>query len=118
MFDTIFIENLKTQALIGIHAFERAAAQPLIISVELSTDIRQAAATDDVKYALDYDAISRFIDDFVQQSSYQLLEALAENLTAQLFAHFEIQQIQLKIQKPGAIAYTQNVGVSICRKCN
>lgn len=115
MQDTIFIENIPTQAVIGIHSFEQAAPQPLIISVELGTDITTAAQHDEVQYALDYDAISHFIDTYVQASRYQLLEALAENLCAALFAEFAIQSILLSIQKPGAITYTRQVGVKIYR---
>lgn len=116
MQDTIFIENLPTQAVIGIHDFEKAAPQKLILSVELGTDIGQAAQTDDVQYALDYDAISRFIDAYVQASSYELLETLAENLCAALFAEFAMHSINLTIQKPGAITYTQRVGLKISRQ--
>lgn len=116
MQDTIFIENIPTQAVIGIHDFEKAAPQKLIISVELGADIRQAASTDDMQYALDYDAISRFIDAYVQDSSVELLEALAENLCQALFAAFAMQAITLTIQKPGAITYTQRVGVKITRQ--
>lgn len=116
MQDTIFIDNIPTQAVIGIHDFEKAASQKLIISVELGTDIRQAAETDDVQYALDYDAVSRFIDDYVQASNYELLEALAENLCTALFAEFNMQSIGLSIQKPGAITYTRCVGVKIYRQ--
>lgn len=116
MSDTIFIENIPTQAIIGIHDFEKAAPQKLIVSVELGTDIRQAAETDKVQHALDYDAISRFIDEFVRASQYELLEALAEHLVAALFENFTMTDIKLRLQKPGAITYTQNVGVSIYRQ--
>ncbi len=116
MQDIIFIENLPTQAVIGICDFERVAPQKLLISVELGTDIRQAAETDDVQYALDYDAISRFIDETVQATHFGLLETLAEHLVAALFDHFTMQSIKLSIQKPGAIAYTQHVGLTIYRQ--
>ncbi len=116
MLDTIFIENIPTQAIIGIHDFEKAAPQKLIIGVELGTDIRQAAETDDVQYALDYDAISRFIDEYVQGTQFELIETLAENLVAALFEKFAMQTIKLRLQKPGAIAYTQQVGLIIYRE--
>ncbi len=115
MSDSIFIEHLVSEAIIGIHRFEQAAPQKLIISVELGTDIRPAAASDAVRDALDYDAISRFIDKFVRASRYGLLETLAEKLVAALFEHFTMQSIRLRLQKPGAITYTQHVGVSIYR---
>lgn len=116
MQDLIFIDNLTTQAIIGIHDFEKAAPQKLIISVALGCDIRPAADTDDVKYALDYDAISRFIDNTVQASQFGLLETLAEHLIAELFSTFSMQSIKLTVQKPGAIAYTQQVGLTIYRE--
>ncbi|PIE44930.1 MAG: dihydroneopterin aldolase [Gammaproteobacteria bacterium] len=116
MSDNVFIENIPTQAVIGVHTFEKAAAQKLLVSVEMATDIRQAAETDDIQYALDYDAISRFIDEFVRASRYALLEALAENLAAALFANFAMQSITLRLQKPGAITYTQQVGLLIHRQ--
>ncbi len=115
MLDIIFIENIVTEAVIGIHQFEKVAPQKLIISVELGTDIRQAADTDDLQYALNYDAISRFIDNFTRNSQYELIETLAENLVKALFENFTMQSIKLRLQKPGAIALTQNVGVSIYR---
>lgn len=116
MQDTIFIEEIPTQTVIGIHDFEKAAPQKLWISVEMGTDIRQAAATDDVTHALNYDEISRFIDAYVRKTQVELLETLAEQLVAELFKQFSMQSIKLKIQKPGAITYTQNVGIVICRE--
>ncbi len=118
MLDIIFIENISTEAIIGIHKFEKVLPQKLIISVELGTDITKAAETDDVQYALNYDAISHFIDDFVKLSKYELIETLAENLVKSLFDNFSMQSIKLRIQKPGAITYTQNVGLSIYRTRN
>ncbi len=116
MRDTIFIENIQTQAIIGIHNFEKAAAQKLIVSVELGTDIRQAAETDDVQYALDYDAISRFIDEYVRATQFELIETLAEHLVAALFKQFAMNSVKLRLQKPGAITYTQQVGLVIYRE--
>lgn len=116
MLDKIFIENITTAAVIGIHDFEKAAAQKLIISVELGTDITQTAQTDDVQYALDYDAISRFIDEYVRSTTFELIETLAENVVKQLFEHFSMQTVKLRLQKPGAIPYTQMVGVEIVRE--
>lgn len=116
MQDKIFIEEIPTQAVIGIHDFEKAASQKLWISIEMGTDISQAAATDDVTHALNYDEISRFIDAFVRKTQVELLETLAERLAAELFQQFRMQSIKLTIRKPGAITYTQKVGLVIYRE--
>ncbi len=114
--DKIFIKNIKTKAIIGIYDFEKKHPQKIIISLEMGTDIRKASKKDDIKYALDYDEISKFIDSFVQKSNYELIETLAENIVKQLFYKYElIQDIKLKLEKPKAISYTKQVGVKIFR---
>ncbi len=107
---------MATQAVIGVYDFEKVAPQKLIISVELGTDITQAAETDSVEHALNYDAISRFIDDTVRASRFDLLEALAKHLIDALFENFAMSSIRLTIEKPGAISYTQAVGLTIYRE--
>lgn len=116
MLDKIFIENIKTAAIIGIHDAERVSPQPLVISVELGCDIRSAADNDEISNALDYAVISEFIDNYVRQTTFALIETLAERLVSDLFAHFSVQTIKLRLEKPAAIALTQQVGVEIFRQ--
>ncbi len=116
MQDIIFIKDIPVQTIIGIHDFEQVAPQKLLVSVELGTDIRQAAQTDDVQYALDYAAISQLLVDTIEASRFALLEALAEHIVETLFAHFAMHSIKLTLSKPSAIPYTQQVGLSIYRE--
>lgn len=115
MIDTVFIHDIHTESIIGIFPEEKTAPQPLIISVELGTGFAKAASNDDIKYALDYDVISRRIDAFVRETRVELLETLAERLCNMLFDEFSVQQITLTITKPNAIALTQSVGVKLQR---
>lgn len=114
--DSIFIHNLNCQAIIGIHDFERLKPQPLIISVDLFTDITKAAASEDINDALNYFAITQFIEDYVVNSSYQLIETLAENLVATLIKEYKLKAVKLKLTKPSALKQTQQVGVEIYRE--
>ncbi|MDO5090678.1 MAG: dihydroneopterin aldolase [Cardiobacteriaceae bacterium] len=114
--DIVYIRQLKVQTLIGILPHERAAKQTLIISAELGTDFRQAAQTDDVQHALNYAAISDFIADFAANAPHGLLETFAAHLTDALFAAYPAHSIRLDIQKPGAIAATQHIGISQYRE--
>lgn len=115
MSDLIFIHQLPTRATIGVHRFERALSQKLLISLEMETDIRQAAQSDTIEHTLNYDAISQFVDQTVRASDCKLLETLAESLVDKLFSTFSMQAIRLTIEKPGAISYTQQVGLTIYR---
>lgn len=114
--DTVYIRELKVKTLIGILPHERAATQTLIVSVELGTDFRQAAQTDDVQHALNYAAISDFILAFAKDAQYGLLETFAAHLTDALFAHYPAHSIRLTLQKPGAIAHTRYVGITQYRE--
>ena len=109
--DTVYIRELKVKSLIGILPHERAAKQTLIISVELGTDFRAAADSDDVRHALDYAKISDFIIDFAAHAEFGLLETLAAALSDALFAEFAPLDILIDIQKPGAVAHSQNIGI-------
>mgnify|MGYP003577102027 CR=1 FL=1 len=45
--DTIFIESLRVDALVGVYAYEREAVQPLLFDIRLGYDNRVPAASDE-----------------------------------------------------------------------
>ena len=87
-----------------------------MVDFEIPVDIKKPAKTDDIRQAVDYKAISKRIIEFVSKSRYQLIEALADNLAAQLLKEFRLREIRLRISKPGAIRGSRNVGIEITRK--
>ncbi len=113
--DTIFIQQLKVDTIIGVYEHERTVKQPLIIDLQLDYDISQAAASDNLKYALDYHQLSIDIHQFVSESSYQLIEALAEALAKRILKNNAIKKVDLTISKPQALDLAQNVGIRINR---
>lgn len=116
MQDSIFIKNIPVKTFIGVYAFEQHLLQTLKISLQLFTDTRRAAQTDDLNDALDYAAISEFVASFAATHRFALIERLAAELIAALFAAYPtIEAIKIKVKKPGAITYTQSVGVCIYR---
>ena len=102
--DTVFIEGLDVKTVIGIHDWERNIRQQLVIDLELATDIRPAASKDNIEHTLNYQLISQRITEFVQQSSYGLIETLAEHLAALLMDEYSVPWLKLTVRKPGAIA--------------
>src|SRR3546814_2820872 len=46
--DTVFIEALEVEALIGIYDWERRIRQPLLFDIEMQFDNRVPAASDDI----------------------------------------------------------------------
>lgn len=103
MNDKVRVENLETEAVIGVYAFEQVSPQPLLIDLELTTDFSRAFDSDDLKDALDYDALSKKVRSFCEQSRYALLEALAGGIIYLLFEHPAISKVGVRIRKPQAL---------------
>lgn len=115
MNDKIFIYDLKLSAVIGTNADERVRKQCLIINLEVAVDTTAAAEHDDLTKSIDYEKLVRFIINFVDHSSFQLIETLANRLANNICEKFHVSGLILKIQKPEALAVTSQVGVIIRR---
>ena len=113
--DKIFIRNLETETIIGTFDWERQISQKLYFDVEMATDVGKAASSDRLDDALDYKAISKYIQDFVAKSECQLIETLANQIATALTEEFNIGWLRLCLNKKGAIRGAQDVGVIVER---
>lgn len=113
--DIIFLRGLRIDTLIGIFDWERQTRQTLIFDLEMATDIRRAAMSDDIKDTLDYKAIAKRLSAFVGESRFQLVETLAEHCAALLREEFGVTWVRLCINKKGAVSIAEDVGVIIER---
>lgn len=114
--DTIFIEKLSFLASIGVFEWEKQVKQTLVLDIELSTNIRPAAATDDLNLTLNYAAISEQVILLAQSQHHDLIETLAEKLAAMLLENFNTQQVTLTLRKPNAVPAAGSVGIKITRQ--
>lgn len=113
--DRVFIEDLNVQTVIGIYDWEREIKQTVSLDLEMEFDILMAAETDSIEDALDYKAVSKRLIRFIEDSEFQLVEALAERCAAIVLAEFPVQWLRLKVSKPGAVRGSSAVGVIIER---
>lgn len=113
--DKIFLNELKVETVIGIWEWERKIRQTVIIDLEMSADIAKAAATDDVKDTLNYKSVAKRIQSFVADSSFQLVETLAERIAGIIRDEFEVKWVRVRVNKVGAIRGSRDVGILIER---
>ena len=113
--DKIFLDELKVDTIIGIWEWERRIRQTVVIDIEMSADIAKAAATDDVADTLNYKSVAKRVQTFVADSSFKLVETLAERIAAIIRDEFEVAWVKVRVNKPGAIRGSRAVGVSIER---
>lgn len=113
--DKVFIEALEIECVIGIYDWERKIRQPVVFDIEMDFDNRKPAASDDIADTLDYKAVSKRLIQFVSESSFGLVERLAEHCCAIVLDEFAVSRVKLKLSKPGAVRGAKAVGVIIER---
>ena len=113
--DIIFIRQLSLQAVIGVYEWERQHPQPLYMDLDMAVDTRPAARSDAIDDALDYHQVSRRIEDYVNNSRFQLVETLAEQCARLIMEEFSVAGVKLTLHKPQALMNADSVGVCIQR---
>ncbi len=113
--DLVFIEDLRIDTVIGIYDWERRTRQTIALDIEMGFDNTKPAASDAIDDTLNYKAVSKRLIAFVESSSFQLVETLAERCTAILREEFGVAWVRLKLSKPGAVRGAKAVGVVIER---
>src|SRR5690606_6190747 len=111
----VFIRGLRVETVIGIYDWERGVRQPVVLDLELGTDLRPAAASGRIEDALDYHAISTRLQQFIGEGRFLLVETLAEQCAELLQREFGVGWLRLRLAKPTAIAAATEVGVEIER---
>jgi len=113
--DIVFLRGLRIEAIIGIYDWEKEVRQPVILDLEMSTDVARAAAGDRIEDALDYRAVSKRLKQFVGESRVELVETLAERCAGIIRDEFGVRWVRLRLNKIGAVSDATDVGVVIER---
>ena len=101
--DEIRIENLKVFANHGVFKEEQESGQDFYINAVLYGDTRKAGTTDELDESTNYGDVCHYINRFVSENVYKLIETVAENLARELLTHFPlVKAIDLEIRKPHA----------------
>lgn len=114
--DAIFLHDLRVETIVGIWEWERRIRQWVSIDLEMGGDIRGAAAVDRIEATLNYKAVAKRVQQFVSDSSYQLVETLAQRIAELVLTEFDVPWVRVRVSKPGAIRGARDVGVVIRRE--
>jgi dihydroneopterin aldolase len=114
--DIVFIEDLRVPTTIGIYEWERNVQQTISFDIELGTDIRKAAASDDIDNALNYKSVSKRVIAYTTESRFLLVDTLAERVAELILEEFQVRWLRLRVTKRGAVRGSQGVGIVIERE--
>ena len=79
-------------------------------------DLRKAGRSDDLNDTVNYKAVKKGILKLVEESGFQLIESLAENIADIALADDKIQQVVVTIDKPSALRFAKSSAVEIVRR--
>ena len=116
--DTIFLNDLRVETVIGIFDWERKIRQTVSIDLEMAADIRRAAASDSIDDTLDYKSVAKRLISFVEDSDFGLVETLAERIARIVVTEFDVPRVKVTLHKPGAVRGSKDVGVMIEREAD
>ncbi len=113
--DSIEIKDLLLRGIIGINESERKHKQDVLINITLWTDLRAAAAQDDIAQTVNYRTLTKQVIQNVEASQYFLLETLTDRIAGLCLQDPRVARVQVSVEKPGALRFARSVGVRIER---
>ena len=113
--DIVFVKDLRFKTIVGCWDWERQMPQTVSIDLDMGWDNKPAAASDDIKDALNYKDVSKRVESFVQEKKFELVEAAAEGIAGMLMDEFGMPWIRVAIHKPYAVTNSKSVGVVVER---
>lgn len=114
--DKISIRDLTVRCIIGLEEHERRERQDVLINVDVWADLSDAIEHDDVKRGLDYKQLNKQIIKLAEDSSYFLVERLAEEIARCCLSFERVYGVRVSVEKPGALRFARSVGVEIYRE--
>ena len=105
----------RVDAIIGIYEWERTTRQTIAVDLEMGTDIRPAAAGDDIEKTASYKDVAKRLSDFIEHSEFLLVETLAEEIASIVLGEFPVFWVRVTVHKPGAVSVARDVGIIIER---
>lgn len=115
MTDRILISDLSLRCIIGVNEDERREKQDVLINLAISADLKKAGGSDRFEDTVDYRAIKKEIVRMVENSTYHLVEALAEAIADLCLKFPGVLQVRVRVDKPAALRFARSVGVEITR---
>lgn len=113
--DLIKINDISAGAIIGTEDYERETKQELRLSITIFTDLRKAGKTDSLEHTIDYSSLESQVRSTVENSSFELIEALAEEV-ARIALELEMtDKVKVSVKKPSALNMTGSAEVEITR---
>jgi len=116
--DSIFVEGLELDCIVGLRPYERRRPQRVRLDLALGLNLTPAARTGRISRTCDYDRVTEQVVALLRFREYRLVEAATEELAAMLFAVYpHLLQVDIRLDKPTALrGRAHSTGVRVSRR--
>ncbi len=116
MRDVILLQGIQVPAALGVTAAERRMRRPVLLDLEVATDLRDAGRTDGIRQTIHYKRIFEVVEDVAGNQEHRLVEALGDRIARAVLDKFGADAVTVTVRKPTPIAgVLQYAGVRITR---
>jgi dihydroneopterin aldolase len=114
--DTILLQGIQVPAALGVTAAERRMRRPVLLDLEVGTDLGAAGRSDQIRHTLHYKRIFEVVEDVAANQEHKLVEALAMRIVEAVLSKFDADWVRVSVRKPSPIAgVLDHAGVRIRR---
>ena len=116
--DRILVQRIAVFAHHGVLPEETRLGQRFYVSLDCRLDLGDAGRSDDVARTVSYADLAAIVVDLATHRRFDLIEALAETIAAEILRRFErIVSLTVRVDKPSAPvpAIIDGVAVEIVR---
>ena len=111
--DQLTISGLSVLTKIGVHQWEQAIQQKLLIDIIIPINVSECQ--DDLAHTIDYDKLCQKITAFVESNHFSLIETVAERIAQLIKNEFKVNALTIQVAKPHAIKNAANVAITVNR---
>jgi dihydroneopterin aldolase len=102
--DSLFIEALELDCIVGIRPAERRRPQRVRVDVRLMLDLARAGRSGRFGHTVDYSLVVEEISRLLHFREYRLVEMATEEIAGMLFAaHPLLDAVAIRLEKPEAL---------------
>ena len=113
--DQVFITDLIARGIIGINEWEREKPQEISINIVLFADLHKAGSSDNIQDSVNYRTVAKKVLAHAETAQRQTVEALAADIARLCLEQPSVQQVRVRVEKPGAVRFSRSVGIEIER---
>jgi FolB domain-containing protein len=102
--DSLFIEALELECIVGIRPAERRRPQKVRLDVMLTLDLARAGRSGRFTHTVDYSLVAEEISRLLHFREYRLVEMATEEIAGMLIAaHPLLDCVRVRLEKPEAL---------------